>query len=411
MDLIMNENLQTVVRPETDVIVAGGGIAGVAAALAARRNGAKCLLLEKTAAFGGLATNGLINWYEPLCNGKGVQLMYGLAEELLRLSIQDGDDTLPKIWRDRSQPIDPDKVEPAKQHPVGGRYASYFSPTLFQMALDELLLKEGVQIRLDIQAVRPVTEGKRIRGICCESKSGREFFPCKTVVDATGDCDLFLRAGYACREGENFFTAIAHVSDLSPKEKAMKLRRWMACGADLHGVGQPEGEPFTLCRNNEEETSFLLRSRAALLEKVRKQPKGSMDVVALPGQAQVRKTYAIKGAYTLSEADRCQKNARSVGLCCDFEIPGDWYEIPWDCLYIKGCENMLAAGRMISASGWAWDVTRVIPVCALTGQAAGTAAAMMQKERIAAETLDIGLLQHAMKAQGVLLHFSEAKQG
>ena len=113
------ERLETPVREETDVLVVGGGIAGVAAALAARRAGARVLLLEKQALLGGLATNGLISWYEPLCDGQGHQLIYGLAEELLRLSFRYGDDSLPEIWKDRSVPVDPAKVRPEKQHPVG----------------------------------------------------------------------------------------------------------------------------------------------------------------------------------------------------------------------------------------------------------------------------------------------------
>ena len=64
------ERLETPVREETDVLVVGGGIAGVAAALAARRAGVRVLLLEKQALLGGLATNGLISWYEPLCDGQ-----------------------------------------------------------------------------------------------------------------------------------------------------------------------------------------------------------------------------------------------------------------------------------------------------------------------------------------------------
>ena len=69
-----------------DVIVVGGGIAGIAAALAAARTGAKTLLLEKMYLPGGLATSGLVTVYLPLCDGKGTQVSFGLAEELLRLS-------------------------------------------------------------------------------------------------------------------------------------------------------------------------------------------------------------------------------------------------------------------------------------------------------------------------------------
>lgn len=189
------EKLETSVENGAEVIVVGGGIAGVAAAVAAARSGADVLLLEKGSLLGGLATNGLISWYEPLCDGHGEQLMTGLAEELLRLSIRYGDDTLPRIWKDEARPVDRSLISPEKQHPIGGRYATFFSPTIFQLALDELLKKEGVRIRLDILAARPIMEGSRCTGICCESKSGRQYFPAKIVVDASGDSDMFFRAG------------------------------------------------------------------------------------------------------------------------------------------------------------------------------------------------------------------------
>ena len=241
----MIEKLETSIENGAEVIVVGGGIAGVAAAVAAARSGADVLLLEKGSLLGGLATNGLISWYEPLCDGHGEQLMTGLAEELLRLSIRYGDDTLPRIWKDEARPVDRSLISPEKQHPIGGRYATFFSPTIFQLALDELLKKERVRIRLDILAARPVMEGSRCTGICCESKSGRQYFPAKIVVDASGDSDMFFRAGAPCAEGQNYFSFLAHVTDTSEKKKALQQRRWMSIGADLHGRGQREGEPFT----------------------------------------------------------------------------------------------------------------------------------------------------------------------
>lgn len=176
--------------------------------------------MEKQALLGGLATNGLISWYEPLCDGQGHQLIYGLAEELLRLSFRYGDDSLPEIWKDRSVPVDPAKVRPEKQHPIGGRYGTFFSPTLFQLAIDEVLLKEGVELRLDIQAVTPVVENGRVTGVVTESKSGRECFPAKAVVDASGDADLFDRAGVPCVLGKNFLSVVAHWERYRRKEKS-----------------------------------------------------------------------------------------------------------------------------------------------------------------------------------------------
>lgn len=87
-------------KGEYDVIVAGAGVAGVAAALSAKRMGKTVLLIEKSLTLGGLATLGLINLFVPMCNGRGKQIIYGMAEELLRESIKYGYDTIPADWLD-----------------------------------------------------------------------------------------------------------------------------------------------------------------------------------------------------------------------------------------------------------------------------------------------------------------------
>lgn len=403
----LNEQLQTPIRESVDVIVVGGGVAGVAAALAARRAGAQVLLLEKHALLGGLATNGLISWYEPLCDGEGHQLMYGLAEELLRLSIRYGDDTLPEIWQDRTIPVDREKLRPEKQHHIGGRYATHFSPTLCQLAMDEILQKEGVRLLFDIAAVLPVMDGERIVGVVTESKSGRECYEARAVVDASGDADLFERAGLPCALGKNFFSFVAQWSDTSAKDKAIKLRRWRGCASDLHGKGHPSGYPHLSGTTNQEVTQFLLDGRRMFLEKIAGEDRTQRDVIALPSLPQFRKTRHISGERTLTEADCRRPHADSIGLAADFEKAGDWYEIPFGCLYHPACGNLLAAGRMVSAEDWAWDVVRVIPVCAMTGQAAGAAAAQIAFTGIPAKALPISDLQKELQAQGVKLHRSD----
>lgn len=106
----ISESLQTPVTYECDVLVAGGGIAGVAAAIAAARQGAKVLLLEKQFMLGGLATAGLITIYLPLCDGRGHQVSFGLAEELLRLSIQYGYEAkYPSAWLEKQAEEQPEE--------------------------------------------------------------------------------------------------------------------------------------------------------------------------------------------------------------------------------------------------------------------------------------------------------------
>ena len=82
-----------------DVIVAGAGVAGLAAALTARRAGKSVLLIEKSTMLGGLATLGLINLFVPMCNGRGKQIIFGLCEKWTRLSAAYGYDTIPAEWK------------------------------------------------------------------------------------------------------------------------------------------------------------------------------------------------------------------------------------------------------------------------------------------------------------------------
>lgn len=398
----ITETLRVPVKERVDVIVAGGGFAGVAAALAARRCGAEVLLLEKTALLGGLGTNGLISWYEPLCDGLGEQMITGIAEELLHAAIRYGDDTLPEAWREYAAGAREGGADRGRL--AEKRYATFFSPTMCQLAMDEVLAGAGVRIRLDILAARPVTEGARVLGIMCESKSGREFFPADAFVDATGDADLFARAGCECVQGKNYFTAIAHLCRAAGKAKAMQNREWIAEGANLFGAGHPEGYPLMAGTANEEVTRFLLDGRKAILERVRGDDRTARDIMALPAQAQFRETRRIKGAATVTEGDRMKPQPDSIGLTGDFKRPGEWYEIPCGCLYSPQAENMFAAGRMISAEGWAWEVTRLIPCCALTGQAAGTAAALLAREKCTAAALPVPRLQESLRRQGVRLH-------
>ena len=96
--IVYEKKLQ--VKKEYDVIVCGGGVAGVAAAVTSAKNGLSTLLIEKSNMLGGLGTLGLINLFVPMCNGRGKQIIFGLAEKWLRDSAKYSWDTIPEPWRD-----------------------------------------------------------------------------------------------------------------------------------------------------------------------------------------------------------------------------------------------------------------------------------------------------------------------
>ena len=168
-----------------DVVVVGGGVAGVAAAVAAARNGARTCLVEKQCALGGLATLGNVAGYLPLCDGMGRQVIGGLGEELLKLSVRDGFDPIPAAWRKGGR----------KSDRLRQRYAATFNPPSFLLELERLVLGAGVTVFYDSRFCDVVSKRNRIDAVVIENKSGRLALLARTVVDASGDADVCARAG------------------------------------------------------------------------------------------------------------------------------------------------------------------------------------------------------------------------
>ena len=382
-----------------DVVVVGGGIAGVAAAVAAAREGAKTLLLEKSVVLGGLATAGLINWYEPLCDSAGRKMIGGIPEELIRLSVRYGFHNLPEEWAEGVTTTDPPK-----------RMASSFSPTIFAVAMDEYLRENGVELVLDCLAVWPLMRETVCRGIVAEVKEGRAFYAAQAVVDATGDAGIFHCADAPTVEGKNYLTYVSHgitdraVDAYQKNHTMLSLRKWFAVGSDMFGNGNPEDAGDYAGTDSEEITRFVLAGRRMLFDKIKGQDPNERDITMLPFMPQLRTVRRIVGEedFTAVPGKPCET---SVGSCGDFrpDGKGKHYHIPFGALYHAEFPNLLAAGRMISApQGDGWEIARVIPNCALTGQAAGTAAALCVKQQKTVASLNYQTLRQALQAAGVL---------
>lgn len=396
----INESYKTPCRGEYDIIICGGGVAGLAAAVSAKRAGAgRVLLLEKSVLLGGLATIGLIAWYEPICDGCGNKLIYGMASELVQLSKKYGPSRYPAEWQS-----DPDHIDTKK------RYAGHYSPTFFSMALDQWLLDAGVELLLDTVVVQPIMEAGACRGVVVENKTGRSFYAAKAVIDTTGDLDIFSRAGAPTKLGKNFMTYMGYRTDsgtlarVAESGNFIDARKWMYYGSDLWGKGHPEGMPTFSGTTAEEITQFVLAGRKGLLEKCAAEAPESRDISVLPAMPQFRKTRRLCGAYTLTEQDKGVHFEDSIGCVCDFAHAGELYELPYRILYHPGYGNLFTAGRTVSSDGWAWEVTRVIPVAVLTGEVAGLAAAMLCRNGCAAKDIPVAQLQQKLQQRGIILH-------
>lgn len=391
------ERMKTIEKNAYDVIVVGGGIAGVSAAVSAARLGKKTLLIEKQINLGGLATVGLISWYEPLCDGNGKQMVGGMAEELIKLSIKNGFDNLPKEWGGESG----NKTNK-------DRYSTYFSPTFFSLSLDTFVEENGAEIFFDTYATYPVMDGNVCQGVITENADGRSFYPAKVVIDCTGDGSIFDRAGVETEFGENYLTYVVHETD---HEKAKvyvetgdmtKLRSWKNSGSNLFGKGHPENMGKLTARNAKEINEFISLGKRRLMQKYEGTNRQEREILKLPTMPQFRVIRRIKGAYTFTGEELGVRFEDTIGSTGDFRYRGKHYHVPYRCLYNAEYPNLLAAGRIVSAVGDGMEVLRVIPSCALTGQAAGIAASLAIDDDVSVANVNVSELQKQLKERNAL---------
>ena len=390
-------------KKKYDVIVCGGGVAGVAAAVTAAKEGHSTLLVEKSNILGGLGTLGLINLFVPMCNGRGKQIIFGLCEKWARLSAKLGFDAIPDEWKNG---------EPKEYTEV--RYIQRYSPYIFALQLMDEVTSSGVDLLYDCIACDPIMDGNICKGILTESKSGTEYYGCKMLIDTTGDCDVLRRGGVPTVAGENFFTYAGKMITMASCQKAIDtgdIR--MACtgfsggNINLWGDRQPDNVPKWSGLTVEEVTDYLITNQRVMLGKLKEEDRKTREITHLPMMPQFRTTCHISGDYSLKIADAYKHFDDSVCAINDFEHKDHLWEVPLRTLTRRDYPNMLTAGRSADGTGHAWDMLRVIPPAILTGQAAAHAACLAIKEQTAAADVTIRTLQNNLEKDDVMIHFPD----
>lgn len=387
-----------------DVIVVGGGVAGIAGAVNASRLGMNTLLIEKTINLGGLATIGLVNFFVPMCNGRGTQIIKGMAEEMLQLSKKYGFSRMSQDW---------ENGEPGEGKTMQ-RYVCRYSAPIYMLALTEFLKENHVDLLLDTTLCDAVCEDGIVKGIITDGKSGLEYYTAKMFIDASGDADLLVKAGVPTVQGKNYHTYYGFVTNselcrkaADTKDMADLYKMQFGGSSTLYGEGHPEGHKYWLGTTNRDVTEYITENQLELLSKIKNADRSERDLTLLPSMPQLRTTRRIDGDYTLAETDIYKHFDDSIGAICDFDRRDFLYEIPLRCLTKRGFGNIITAGRSAAGEGYAWDVLRVIPPAIITGQAAGAACAIAIKSGISVPAVDINELQTLLESQNVLVHFDD----
>ncbi len=399
MKVITEPSRQTPVVREVDVVVAGGGPAGVAAAIAAARNGAKTLLVERYGYLGGMMTGSWITWFLGFGDGRK-QVVRGLAEEFVcRLAKVGG----LVNERNKSGDVNSD-VESIKW-------------------LSIVMLEEaGVEMLLHSLVVSAPVEDGVVKGIIIESKSGRQAIMAKVVIDATADGDVAHFAGAKttvhnhdislCLRFEGVDRArVEQFKKADPAGYQRLLETLKAQGGfELSGAPKFSGKSavdvgdLTLIENEARKRSM----QGLLFMKQNVPGHENARLARSAPQLGVRESRKIVGEYTLTEEDILagRKFPDTIGRCGAhmlgyqlYDVPGLDYDIPYRCLVPEKIENLLASGRCVSATHGAINTLRLIVPCMITAEAAGVAAALAVAEGVYPRKIVVSELQDRLRKQ------------
>jgi hypothetical protein len=296
-----------------------------------------------------------------------------------------------------------------------------FDPQALKFVADKLVTESGADLLLHSYAVTSIVREKKVQGLMVEGKSGRQAILGKVVVDATGDADVAAASGapfnldrhpwgidLECRIGNiNLEKALLWKKENSGTfEKLMKeLGKDVGSigwGGDVNkGVVWSHGPHFYDADglNVKHLTKIEVESRKMIMKGLqfyRKNVPGFEDafILEFAPQIGVRETRRVVGEYTLTKEDAVS------GIRFDDAVASGPFDIPYRCLVPKEVDGVLVAGRCISTTHEAHGVIRNIPPCLVTGQAAGTAAALAAKKGVRPRKLDSHLLREALKKQG-----------
>ena len=421
-------NLKDMTSKKWDLIVVGGGLTGVAAAVSARRQGLDVLILEKAGFLGGAPGTLLINPFMPYSttvNGERFELSRGFFSELRALLREVGG------YVDGREDIHEEYLK---------------------LALDRLVTREGVNVLFHTTLCGAEKDGEAITEISVVTKAGVLSFTAQCYIDCTGDADLAVMAGCPYHLGrpdglcqpmtlcfrignvdiptfrknrqamqEKYKQLQAEGKIKNPRENVLIFDTLVDGVLHFNTTRVVRHDPTDPCdvteaemiaREQMFEMYYFLKENCPGFEKA--------QLLYSAGSIGARESRMIDGEYLLTETDLrdCVKfddaiaagnydidihNPEGTGTSHYYFPAGAWYTIPYRSLQPKNCENLLVAGRCISSTHEAQASYRVMPIVTTLGQAAGTAAALAVKAGVGVKQIDVKRLQDTLTENGAFI--------
>jgi ribulose 1,5-bisphosphate synthetase/thiazole synthase len=423
-DYIRMPEQRVPVVAECDVLVVGGGAAGMSAAIAAARQGADVALVERYGYLGGLASGGLIVLLLTLDDGNGKQVVAGQCQELVeRLEARGACFSPPRgEWGARDEAL----VEQYRRWglvwgsgPHRVRYSVAYDPEEFKFIANTWVAEAGVRLMLHRWASDVVFELERPHGrpagrvshVVFTSKAGRQAVRAAQVIDATGDGDVFALAGEAFDNEQVhpwLWFRMAGVRDVDAAQAGRDafFFRTVRPGQALLPWGAAERISRRIDATNPDDLTFAeVECRRMVMEEVerlRAQAPGFeqaylTDVALTLGITESRR---LRGAHVLAREEVDRVFPDTVASTGHWTKYGAVYHIPYRSLLPVRTSNLLATGRCISVDHRVHHATKEIPACFATGEAAGIAAAQALRAGCAVQDVDVGEVQRALRAAG-----------
>lgn len=419
------------VAADADVVVVGGGPAGLAAALGAARNGARVTLLERYNHLGGLASGGMVLVLDDMWDAHQHEIsVRGICLEMLERMTNLGLAVFPKSreWGHAAASLEKwlrwgtfDFHSKQKPQPIC--FAAAFDPDAWKRVSMELVMQHGIELRLHSWFSRTLIEDGKVKGVICDTKHGREAILGRIVIDASGDLDVAASAGAPHIGGGFITTTVFRLggvdTDLAERYEREEPEAFALIDREIKQIiggswahwwlkTPLPGVVWCNCPHMsgldglkvEDLTRADINGRRIIHEAVgviREKLSGFRHcfLIDVAPQTGVRQTRLLEGEYVMTKDDVMQRTRFS-----DSVARGRDYYYPFRALMPRSIDNLLVAGRHYSATTAAQKISREIPPCMAMGEAAGVAAALALSAGVSVREVDVAALQSTLRAQG-----------